>query len=48
LPVEALIKKGTADRQIARYVLSQPRWKEHPEWVEALIKKGTADGEIAL
>ncbi|MBF0367458.1 MAG: hypothetical protein HQK50_17930, partial [Oligoflexia bacterium] len=41
------IHQGTVDKEIAWFVLSQPHWKEHPEWVEALIKKGTVDKEIA-
>ncbi len=45
--VEALLKKGTVDGEIARYALSMPNANEHPEWVEILLKRGTANKEIA-
>ena len=41
------MKRGNADKAIARYVLPLSHWSNHLEWIERLIKKGTADAEIA-
>ncbi|MFL5812057.1 MAG: hypothetical protein ACJ763_00650, partial [Bdellovibrionia bacterium] len=44
--VTAVLNKGTADKLIVRYALSQPHWKNHPEWVEQLLKKRKLHFEI--
>jgi hypothetical protein len=44
--VQALIKKDTANFEIALHVLSLPHWKDHPELVEDLLRIGRASLDI--
>ncbi|MBF0365609.1 MAG: hypothetical protein HQK50_08555 [Oligoflexia bacterium] len=44
------IEKGTANKEIVQYILSQPHWKDYSGlsgWVEAQIKQGGIDRELA-
>ncbi len=45
--IEALVQKSIIDQEIAKYVLSQAYWKDHPELVQNLIDNGRADWQIA-
>jgi tRNA A37 N6-isopentenylltransferase MiaA len=41
--VEELINKNEPGYEIAKYVLSQSHWSDHPEWVEAIIRTKKLD-----
>jgi poly-D-alanine transfer protein DltD len=41
----SLLERGTADPQIAQFALTQPEWKNHPEFVEKIIKSDKINPE---
>ncbi|MFL5815691.1 MAG: hypothetical protein ACJ763_19130 [Bdellovibrionia bacterium] len=46
--VDAVLKKGTGDHMFIHRVLSQSRWRNHPELVEHFLKKDEMQTNIAI
>ena len=46
--VEKAIRGGSiVDREVAKYILSQPHFADQVEWFEELVEAGTADRQLA-